>query len=327
GCHDVRFRGDRVYCAAVNTTLILDISGMVGADGRLTGTKLTDNNGCPVIDAVRAPGVKITDCMAWTPEQFIAAKARPMDIRLVSWIQHDNTKPAEQDIEIAHQAEVIGDGTTMLITDERGGGLANVQGCPGGGIWFYDIRDETKPKLMKRSDGSPGMFRTASSPPPPFGQSVSCTSHYGQEFADENLLAFAWYHAGTSVFRYTLDLTTSPATIGFEEVASTVPAGSMAIQAWAAGRNPDDPGEVIVYVSDAVRGLDVLGVRTPKVTRAKAFKQASAEPAPKPAPKPAVVRGARTALPATGVGSAIPAGLVAVSGAAALASTLRRRKH
>lgn len=329
GCHDVRFRGDRAYCAAVNTTLILDTSKMVGPDGRLTGTKLTDNDGCPVIDAVRAPGVKITDCMIWTQAQFIAAKAQPMDMPLVSWIKHDGSKPADQDIAIAHQAEVIADGTTMLITDERGGGYANQNGCPGGGIWFYDIRDETKPKLMKKADGGLGVFITEFAPPPPVSRSSSCTSHYGQEYADENLLTFAWYNAGTRVFRYTLDLTTTPATIGFEEVASTVPAGTMAIQSWTAGRNPADPDELIVYVSDAVRGLDVLGVRSPKVTRTQAIKRASAtaeaKPAAKATTKPVVVKGVRKELPATGVGSFASVGLLLLLAGVGAASSLHRR--
>lgn len=326
GCHDVRFRADRAYCAAIDTTLILDTSKVVGADGRLTGTKLTDADMCPTRDAPRAPGVKMTDCMLWTNAQFEALKAVPVDMRLVSWIQHDGSKPAAQDIEIAHQAEVIGDGTTMLITDERGGGLDNRAGCPGGGIWFYDIRDETKPRLMRHDDGGLGVFITAVNPPGPLAASSSCTVHYGQEFADENLLTFAWYNAGTRVVRYTLDLMTSPATISFEEVAATLPAGTMAIQAFGALRNPEDASELVVYVTDAVRGIDVLGVKVARTTRAEAF-VTSRQPAPaKPLPKPATtVRGARSALPATGVGSPALLGLVLIVAAVTGSTALRRK--
>lgn len=328
GCHDIRFRGDRAYCAAVTTTLILDTSKVVGSDGRLTGTKITDGDRCPIVDAPRAPGVKMTDCMIWTNAQFQALKGVPVDMALVSWIKHDDSKPADENIAIAHQAEVIGDGTTMMITDERGGGYANENGCPGGGIWFYDIRDETKPKLMKTPDGGLGVFITGFSPPPGLSSSSSCTVHYGQEFADENLLTFAWYNAGTRVLRYVLDLTTAPATISFEEVAATLPAGTMAIQALGVVRNPADPGELVMYVTDAVRGMDVIGVRTPKVTRASAFIRTGApvNPAPKPAPKPVTVRGVRTPLPATGLGSAAPLGFAMLLAGAALSIAVRSRR-
>lgn len=328
GCHDLRFRGDRAYCAAVTTTAILDVSKVVGADGRLTGTKLTDNNMCPTIDAARAPGVKITDCMVWTNAQFQALKGVPVDMALVSLIKHDGSKPADQNIAISHQAEVIADGTIMMITDERGGGYANTAGCPGGGLWFYDIRDENKPVLMKTPEGGLGVYITEFDPPAPISMSTSCTIHYGQEFADENLLFFAWYNAGVRGVRYTADFTTTPATIGFEEIAATTMPGTMAIQAAGLMRNPDDPDEVIVYVTDAVRGVDVLGIKAPRVTRANAIttagKPAPAN-APKPAPRPAAVKGVRQELPATGVGSPMLLGLVMLAPAFALAASMRRR--
>lgn len=329
GCHDLRFRGDRAYCAAVSTTAILDVSKVVGPDGRLTGTKLTDNNMCPTLPAARAPGVKITDCMVWTNAQFQALKGVPVDMALVSLIKHDGSKPADQDIQISHQAEVIADGTIMMVTDERGGGLSNEAGCPGGGLWFYDIRDETKPVLMKTPEGGRGVYRTAVNPPAPISMSPSCTIHYGQEFADENLLFFAWYNAGFRGIRYTADFTTTPATIGFEEIAATTLPGTMAIQAAGITRNPADSGEVIVYVTDAVRGVDVLGVKVPRVTRTQAITKAGAKPAVKPAAKPAArpaaVKGIRRELPATGVGSSMLLGLVMLAPALALAATLRRR--
>lgn len=303
GCHDLRFRGDRAYCAAIDSTLILDTSGVLDAEGNLTGSKLTSGpNACRTIPAERAPGVSVTDCSNWSQKLFKDQKSLAANVTLVSVIVHDGSKPPGKDIDIAHQAEAIGDGTIMIVTDERGGGLSNSAGCPGGGAWFYDIRDEKNPKLMRQPDGSPGVFITKFNPPEPIRSSPSCTIHYGSEFADENLLVFAWYMAGTRVVRYEADFTTTPATITFDEVAAYLPSGAMTIQSLGAVRNPANPEELVIYTSDAVRGIDVLGVSLPKVLRKAAIKLPSratssnsdggqAGPAGRPArPRPPVYR-------------------------------------
>ena len=44
GCHDLRFRGTYAYCAAVGSTLILDVSKVLRTDGRLSGTRLTEGD-------------------------------------------------------------------------------------------------------------------------------------------------------------------------------------------------------------------------------------------------------------------------------------------
>jgi hypothetical protein len=259
GCHDTRFHGDRVYCAAVDSTLILDISKVVGADGQLTGTHLD----CPLADAQRAPGVKVTDCSSWSQSKFDSSHARAVDMRAVSVIVHDGNKPPTQDISIAHQAEAIEDGKIMIITDERGGGLGfgPDQACPGGGIWFYDIRDEAHPKLMRMMDGSPAIYFSKN-----FVQTyASCTVHYGTQVPGERLLTFAWYTAGTHIVRYNVDYSVTPARIGFSEVASYVPSGGWTIQNMPMGRDKHDPNKLIVYAADVFRGLDVFTVNIPRL--------------------------------------------------------------
>lgn len=260
GCHDIWFRGDRGYCAAIGSTAILDVSHVLGPDGELTGTHITEgDNACP-IDAAELTdaGVKVTDCNAWTEAAFEDLDARSADVRLVSVIDHDGSKPPTENVEISHQAMATADGKILFITDERGGGLGfgPNDGCPGGGVWFYDIRDDRNPVLMRQPDGKPGVFITQN-----FVQTyASCTTHYGEQLGDEYLMAFAWYTAGTHVFRFTPDFSKSPPEIEFEEVAAYLPAGAWTIASKPLMRNPDDPEEVIVYSGDANRGLDIFAV-------------------------------------------------------------------
>lgn len=261
GCHDIRFRGNRLYCAAINTTLIIDTSEVLDANGELTGTHLD----CPQVDAQRAAGVKVTTCAAWTETAFANSGFQSVKMRAVSVIVHDTRKPATQDISISHQAEPIENGTILAVTDERGGGLGagdRDEGgeCPGGGIWFYDIRDEARPRLMQTPSGAPAVFFTENT----VSLYASCTVHYGQQLPDERVLAFAWYTGGTHVMTYDIDWTTSPATFDIQEKASYTSIGGWTIQALPMQRNPHDPNEVIVYAADQDRGIDVFAVKLPR---------------------------------------------------------------
>ncbi len=330
GCHDLRFYKDRAYCAAVGSTMILDVSKVSEATGRLSGTHLTEGqDACSLVDAdpTFAPGIKVTDCRNWHKDVFRDRKAKVVNIPLLSVIDHDGSKPPSEDIYVAHQAEAIADGKIMMITDERGGGLGT-DVCPGGGVWFYDIRDEKNPVLMKQPDGSPGAYFTQWNIPNILGQNPSCTVHYGKEFADENLLTFGWYTNGMRVLRYYPDFTKSPAQIRFEEIAGF--AGlDLTIDSMVLQRNPENADEVLVYAAGALRGIDVWAVNTPRLTRAAAFGGAVAKPAPKPEPvAPPKVGGTKTtrggALPGTGI--ADPGVLALILLALALAAHSLRRK-
>ncbi len=328
GCHDLRFYKNRAYCASVGSTMILDVSKVADATGKLTGTHMNKGpDACSVVDAdpIYAPGIKVTDCRNWHKDVFRDRKAKVVNIPLLSVIDHDGSKPANEDIAIAHQAEAIADGQIMMITDERGGGLGTDL-CPGGGVWFYDIRDERKPVLMKQPDGKPGVYMTQWNIPNVLGQNPSCTVHYGKEFADENLLTFGWYTNGMRVLRYFPDFTKSPAQIRFEEIAGF--AGlDLTIDSMVLARNPDNEDEVLVYASNALRGIDVFAVEAPRLTRAAAFGGGKA-PAAKPKPKPAV-KGTKStrggpSLPGTGVGDPMVLALILLAGALAIRSVTRK---
>jgi len=318
GCHDLRFRGDRMYCAAINATLIFDTSKVIGPDGRLTGTHLTAGpNACEVLDAdqTRATGVKITDCLGWTEQEFAVRQAQPATMPLVSWIRHGTGGDNGDDISIAHQADAIADGRIVMITDEVGGGLSNVGGCPGGGVWLYDITDETNPRLMKQPDGSRAVWKTPTNLP---GTAhMSCTVHYGSEFADENLLVFGWYLNGMRAVRYDVDFTTAPATVSFTEVAAFTPLGGEVIQAQGVVRNPANPAELIIYSTDWFRGIDILGANIERITRAAAFKVPGGGTQVKSSRQ-------QRNLPATGVGDPVTIALALLLTALAAGNRLRR---
>lgn len=330
GCHDLRFRGDRAYCAAVGSTMILDVSKVVRADGRLSGTHLNEGaDACEVVDAhpVYAPGIKVTDCRNWHKDVFRDRKASVVEIPLLSVIVHDGSKPANEDIQVAHQAEAIADGKIMIVTDERGGGLGT-DVCPAGGVWFYDIRHEKHPVLMRQPDGKPAVYLTQWNIPDIAGMNPNCTVHYGREFADENLLTFAWYTNGVRVLRYYPDFTTSPAQVRFEEIAGFATLDSP-FDSMVLARNPENEDEVLVYATDIARGIDVWAFDTPRLTRAAAFGEA-AKPGSAPKPSPPKVGGTKTTpggpvLPGTGVGD--PEVLALIFLALALAIRSIARKH
>lgn len=317
GCHDIRFRGNRAYCAALAASIILDVSGVLNASGKFTGTDLAAPgfaNACPIIDAdpLTAPGAKVTDCSGWTGEAFGERGAKSVQIRLVSAVHHGGPgtpKPPDQDVEVSHQAEAIADGKIMIVTDERGGGLNAEPGvCPGGGIWFYNITDERNPRLMTQPDGSAAVFLTKNV----FQTNANCTVHYGTQFERESLLVFAWYTQGTHVIRYTPDFAENE--IAFDEVAAYIPTAASTWTSMGLVRNPQDPDELVVFTTDIMRGFDVLTVHVPKQA---------------PTPKPGTsVRGARVTrgrpLPETGVADPAAPGALLVAIAAALAIWRKR---
>lgn len=323
GCHDIRFLATRAYCAAINTTLIIDTTAVAGASAGspLSGTHLTAGpNACPIVDATRAPGVKVTDCSGWTESAWDARGGRGADAPIISVIVHHAGKAPNQDIDTAHQAEPMEGGRILAITDERGGGLnAGTPACPGGGIWFYDIRDEAHPRLMRTAGDALAVFISANTIPSPF----SCTVHYGEQFGGEPILTFAWYTAGTHVVKMVPDLSVTPATIDFEELATIIPVGAWSIQAKPIMRDPADPARLLVYTADAARGLDVFSVAVP-VFRAAGARVLNARATTRGSGRTNVLGARGGRLPKTGVEDA-PIGFVLLALAAGLATWTRRR--
>lgn len=131
GCHDITIQGNFMYCAAINATVIFDVSGVTQRNGsncisltdpacRLTGTHLTDQamidqdkdptaaglpSACPIVDgdpALSKPQ-SVTDCEKWARptsgtqksryegDDFMRANLRNARIKITSVIQHGGT--------------------------------------------------------------------------------------------------------------------------------------------------------------------------------------------------------------------------------------------
>jgi hypothetical protein len=284
GCHDITVQGKYLYCAAINATVIFDVSKVIQG-GVLTGTHLTDAAmvtahkepsvtdvpaACEVKDGT--PGVgrpgSVTDCDVWNrptsgdqlsryaADDFMRANLRNANLVPLAVIQHDGrstTKPPEEDISISHESDPTEDGNILMITDERGGGLTNVCGPGsrgGGGAWFYDIRSKSKPKLLKQPDGTNGVFISDRADLP-----GNCTIHVIQQVPGRNVIVAGWYIEGTHVFSFAPDL--KAGTVSFNELGHYIPGGT-APETWTSYPIGMQEGRLTIQTGDMTRGTDIL---------------------------------------------------------------------
>ncbi len=279
-CHDISVRGPRLYCAALNATLILDVAELTDGSGAIRGTPLP----CRVISG-SSTSAAVTDCTlaADDPAEAIAAYdalGRPQaeGWRFLGTVNHpgrddgeggqtglNNVRvPADEGVSISHQAESTPPevGEWLLVTDERGGGLvAPGASCePGldnpignGGIHVFDITDPAAPVYALGPDGRPAVFIADATVP----AETFCTVHVIHHLPDEQRLVAAWYSQGIKIIDYAID---ESGRWTFTETASFLLPGA---RTWAADvfRTDDHPDGTRTYwllSNDMVRGADVL---------------------------------------------------------------------
>ncbi|MFN2590489.1 MAG: hypothetical protein ABR518_06940, partial [Actinomycetota bacterium] len=215
GCHDITVRKNRIYCAAVNATIVFDTSRLRTKSGRLSGDRLPcgTTTGHPVY-AAGAPIV--SDCRI-SQGEFAARRLRSARLTPVAVAHHGGIgteEPPDQDISISHDADPIRRQPILAITDERAGALTNADGCPGGAVWFYDIRGESLRKAKRDGGGVPIMKpmiladahgrivrdETGRAKPAAFltqhylpGTTLSCTAHIIEQWGSEPRMFVAWY--------------------------------------------------------------------------------------------------------------------------------------
>jgi hypothetical protein len=210
GCHDITFLNlpgkQRAYCAGVQATQIYDIAD-------LTAPKL-----------------------------------------LVSIGRQDNgidTTPTVGKGGLHHLAMPNQDGTVLILGDEwRGGGEPG--GCfpgttnptigsattPIGALTFFDVKDESNPRLLSWLSPPPSTEYTTSNT-----RLGSCTAHFGQLIEDRPQLVMGWYTAGIVL-------------VDFKDpskpyiVSQTIPQGA---NVWDAKVH-----QGYVLTGDIARGLDAL---------------------------------------------------------------------
>jgi hypothetical protein len=233
-CHDITAAPDRLYCAGLNASFVVDISQLFDPSGKVRGTPLP----CEVVDGT-ATGAKVTDC-ALKPEgvtstnptaaQSIEAYeqlGRPaaQGARVISTVNHPgracgnpatvtcntNTQVrSDEGVAISHEADPALDGRYMLVTDERGGGVVppGATCAPGldnpignGGMHVFDLSDPAKPVYAETTDGEKAIYiGTSPTPSPTF-----CTIHVIDQVPGEARVIAAYYDGGTKIVDYTID--------------------------------------------------------------------------------------------------------------------------
>jgi hypothetical protein len=197
---------------------------------------------------------------------YILNTEDPANPRLISTI----IPPGEA---IAHDSLVTPDGAFLFLGDEAGGGAPYP--CPGGAIYAYDIRDETRPLLIGAAEagGGPVFGRAIDEVPGPTNVG-GCTSHVMELNPDKKSLSIGWYVLGTRTFSfasfYNPDGTPKPGPliaaawgkhgVGLVETGWIIPDNS---NTWAAKQYAGVPGYIFSNAGGTGGGLYVTKINGP----------------------------------------------------------------
>jgi hypothetical protein len=272
-CHDVTSRPGRIYCAALNATLILDVSNLTDARGNVRGRPLP----CSITDG-EATGAKVTDCSrpslgspsaeGWA---FLGTFNHPgrdcvfphPEGRPNTNCNSNNFARSDEGVSVSHEADPDETGNFMFVTDERGGGVVPPgSSCePGldnpygnGGAHAFDISDPGNIHYALQPDGSRAIYISdAVIPAPSF-----CDIHVIELTPGEQRFVTAYYTQGTKVVDYHID---ENGRWTFEEIASFTPIGVNA-NTWTADVfKTEREGDTVTYffmASDIQRGIDIF---------------------------------------------------------------------
>jgi hypothetical protein len=268
-CHDITFSDNRLYCAGVNATLILDVSGLVGRGG-IRGTPFP----CPVIAGTRT-GATVTDCntmeasrteraTGWTflgtfqhPGRDCVPK--PIDNRNCN---SNNHVRSDEGVSISHEADPTPDRRFMFVTDERGGGVVPPgSSCsPGidnpfgnGGAHAFDISTPSNIRYATTAAGRKSVYISDAVVP----AETFCDIHVIEQVPNEQRLIVAYYSQGTKIVDYFVD---ASGHVEFRETSSfTLPnANTWAVEDFKVVNNADGTRTYYLAADDIHRGIDVV---------------------------------------------------------------------
>lgn len=311
-CHDITAVGYRLYCANLNSTVILDVKNLTDKKGNVRGKPIK----CERIDGTLTEA-KVTDCS--NLEATGGNQARGW--KYIGHVNHagrngshnTNTEyESTENIAVSHEAEPTYDKKWMFVTDERGGGIVpGGASCPGGpnpygngGVHVFDISKKGEFEYAQAADGSKAVFIGAVQVPAP----SFCTAHVMEQFKGEQRFSIAWYSQGTKIVDWFVD---NNGKWSFREIASVAPSGPPA-QTWTSivfktVTNDDGTKTYYFISSDITRGIDIFSWTGP--------------PNPKGTPPPSV-----PAPPSSGERDALSSGAVAFFSVGVLAAARRRRR-
>ncbi|MGH2739687.1 MAG: hypothetical protein ACRDH6_04290 [Actinomycetota bacterium] len=256
-CHDLTSRGNLIYCAALNTTLIFDVGGIVKKKGGLKGRPLA----CE-LTAGTMTGAMVTDCSAIPPPEEGQETSSLGGFRFLGTVPHDGTLPPTEDIATAHQAYPTPDKHWMFVTDERGGGVVppgatcvpgveNPQG--NGGIHVFDISDPKNIEYALTPDGAKAVWIAEPQIPSP----SFCTVHVIEQMVGEQRFAVGYYTQGAKVLDWWVD---EEGQFTFRETASIIlpNANVWSVSPFKIEDHGDGTKTYYMIASDINRGIDVL---------------------------------------------------------------------
>ena len=269
-CHDITYRDNRLYCAAVNATLILDVSNLTGTGGRVKGDTLP----CPVVDGTKTTA-KVTDCSGMgidrteraTGWRFLGTFQHPgrdcgppgTDVRNCNSNMHARS---DEGVSVSHEADPTPDEQFMFVTDERGGGVVPPgSSCsPGienpygnGGAHAFDISDPSNIDYATTPEGEKAVYISDAVVP----AATFCDVHVIEQIPGEQRLIAAYYTQGIKIVDYFVD---DAGNLQFVERSSfTLPrANTWAAEDFKIRRNADGTRTYYIAVDDIHRGIDVV---------------------------------------------------------------------
>jgi hypothetical protein len=269
-CHDITFSDDRLYCAAINATLILDVSGLFGRGGRVNGTAFP----CPVVDGTRTQA-DVTDCSGMEADR----PERATGWRFLGTFNHpgrdcgppgtdnrscnsNNQVRSDEGVAISHEADPTPDHRFMFVTDERGGGVVPPgSSCsPGidnpfgnGGAHAFDISDPANIDYATAPDGRKAVYISDAVVP----AETFCDIHVIEHVPGEQRFIAAYYSQGVKIVDYFID---AQGHVQYRETSSfTLPnANTWAAEDFKIVDNADGTRTYFLAADDIHRGIDVV---------------------------------------------------------------------
>jgi hypothetical protein len=269
-CHDITYDRGRLYCAALNATLILDVSGMLDRRGEVKGTPLP----CPVVDGTLTDA-KVTDCSGMeknrteraTGWSFLGTFQHPgrdcgpagTDVRTCNSNMHVRS---DDGVSVSHEADPTPDRRFMFVTDERGGGVVppGSSCAPGienpfgnGGAHAFDISDPSNITYATTPSGQKAVYISDAVVP----AETFCDIHVMEQVDGEQRFIAAYYSQGIKIVDYYVDRNGD---LQFQERASfTLPnANTWAAEDFKVRDNADGTRTYFIAADDIHRGIDVV---------------------------------------------------------------------
>lgn len=268
-CHDITSTGSRLYCAALNATLIFDVSGLTNASGAVQGTPLP----CTVIPGTNT-GASVTDCSGAGPGspsatgwQFLGTFNHPGRDCAPPPINNTSCNSnlfveSDDGVSVSHEADATTNHQYMFVTDERGGGVVppgasceeGVDNPFGnGGMHVFNVSNPSNIQYALQPDGSKAVWQSDVLNP----AATFCDIHVIEQIPGEQRLIVAYYSSGTKIVDYFID---AQGRWTFRETASLMITGAntWAVEDFMIRKNRGPTKTYFFLASDIQRGIDIV---------------------------------------------------------------------